>query len=237
MFGGIVVELWDSGLLTRILMLILIVFFAAPAIRGLMSLGRALGRRVRALWRRHRFHKETKWRVEAAELIDALPAFSDLPVDVLNDLAGRVQLRSYTLGETVFRQGDRPDAFHVIRHGRIAVEDQDPGTGDTVILRTLARGDSFGEIGLLKSTRRQATIRAASPVVELFRVDKNAFDRLLADSLDAPAFAPTMQAYSELRDLPAFQRLTADGLAQLLEHGDWVDRGPGRDARRGRGAR
>lgn len=226
-FGGIVRELWDSGLFAQLLMIVLVVFFAGPAIRGLISLGRAIGRRLRAVWRRVRFKRETAWRVEAAELIDALPAFEDLPVDVLNDLAGRVQLRTYTLGETVFRMGDRPDAFYIVRTGRVAVEDVDVETGDTVVLRTLGRGESFGEMGLVTEARRQATIRATSRVVELFRVDENTFDRLLADQLEVPSFAPTMQAYAELRELPPFQRLSADALAELLDHGGWVIASPG----------
>ncbi len=34
-----------------------------------------------------RFRLETGWRVEAAELIDALPLFDDVPEEVLSDLA------------------------------------------------------------------------------------------------------------------------------------------------------
>lgn len=225
-FGGIIVELWDSGLWTRLLMVALVLFFAGPAIRGLITLGRATGRRVRSVARRIRFRVESSWRVEAAEMIDALPAFDDLPVDLLNDLAGRVQLRPVARGDTVFRQGDRADAFYLIRHGRIAIEDQDPETGDTRTIRVMARGESFGEMGLLEAGTRQATARALDQV-ELFRVDKNAFDRLLADQIQAPSFGPTMQAYAELRALPPFQRLASNQLDELLEHGGFVSAQPG----------
>ena len=44
------------------------------------------------------FRAESKWRIEAAELIDELPAFDDLPVEILNDLAGRVALRAIRAG-------------------------------------------------------------------------------------------------------------------------------------------
>ncbi|HEX6844682.1 MAG TPA: cyclic nucleotide-binding domain-containing protein [Actinomycetota bacterium] len=225
-FGGIIVELWNSGLWTRLLMVALVLFFAGPAIRGLLTLARATGRRFRALWRRIRFRVETSWRVEAASLIDALPAFDDLPVDVLNDLAGRVQLRTVARGHTVFRQGDRADAFYVVRRGQVAIEDADPETGDTRTLRILERGDSFGEGGLLEGGTRQAAARALEET-EVFRVDKNVFDRLLADQIDAPEFAPTMQAYAELHALPPFQRLATNQLAELLAHGGFVSAQPG----------
>jgi CRP-like cAMP-binding protein len=225
-FGGILIELWDSGLWTRLLLIALVLFFLGPAIRGLIALVRAMGRRVRAVVRRIRFRTETTWRIEAAEMIDALPAFDDLPVELLNDLAGRVRLRTLPRGDTVFRQGDRADAFYVVRRGRIAIEDQDPETGDTRTIRVLERGEAFGELGLLTAAARQAAARALEEA-EVFRVDKNDFDRLLADQIEAPQFGPTMQLLADLRELPPFQRLTSSDLAELAAHGSFVTVSPG----------
>jgi cAMP-dependent protein kinase regulator len=207
-------------------MIVLILFFAGPAIRGLITLGRATGRRLRAVVRRIRFRTETSWRIEAAEAIDALPAFGDIDVEVLNDLAGRVTLTTFASGDTVFRQGDPADAFYIVRRGRVGVEDKDPETGDTRTLRVLGPGEAFGEIGLLTGAPRQAAVRALEDI-EVFRVDENAFDRLLADEIDAPTFAPTMQAYADLRSLPPFQRLGGADIAVLLDHGDFVSLTPG----------
>ena len=93
-FGNMVGALWRGGPGSRILLLVLALFLAGPAIRGLITLGRTTARRLRGLWRRLKFRFETSWRVEAAEMIDALPAFNELPEDVLSDLAGRVRLVS-----------------------------------------------------------------------------------------------------------------------------------------------
>ena len=144
--------------------MLLVAFLAGPAVRGIFQLLQALVRRVRAFVRRVVFRLESKWRIEAAELIDALPAFDDLPVEILNDLAGRVTLRGFRPGQAVFRQGDRPTAFYVVRKGRVEVEEEDPDSGDTQVLRTLERGDSFGEMGLLESAPREATVRAIDDV-------------------------------------------------------------------------
>jgi CRP-like cAMP-binding protein/Zn-dependent protease len=220
-FGGIVSDLWHGGLGSRLLLLVLALFFAGPAIRGLIALIRALVKRGRAISEHVRFRRQRAWRVEAAEMIDRLPAFEDLPEDVLSDLAGRVRLRSLPPGHPVFRQGDRADAFFVLRQGRLAVEDEHPETGDTRVLRTLEPGESFGELALLSTAPRSATIRAITDV-EVFEIDKPTFDRLLADDIDAPEFAPTMQAFAELRSLTAFRRLTLEDVAVVLEHGDWV---------------
>jgi CRP-like cAMP-binding protein len=62
--------------------------------------------------------------------------------------------------------------------------------------------------------------------VQLFEVDEATFDRLLADDIQAPAFAPTMQELAELRTLSAFRTLTLDDLDEVLEHGAWVQAEP-----------
>ena len=225
-FGSLLSSLWNGGLGSRLLLVLLVVFLGGPAIRGLLQLARALYRRIRGLFRSVLFRAETKWRVEAAEVIDALPVFDDLPVEILNDLAGRVRLRGVRPGQPVFRQGDRPAAFYVVRSGRFVVEEEDPESGDVQVLRHLGRGDPFGELGLLEAAPRGATVRAVDGA-EVFEVDKGTFDRLLADVIHAPNFGPTMQALAELRELPPFAGLGSAGLKELLEHGRWTTVPPG----------
>ena len=225
-FWDLIKGLWDGGPGSRVLLVLLGAFLAGPVIRGLLNLIRALGLRVRALFQAIRFRLETSWRIEAARLIDALPAFDDLPEDVLSDLAGRVGLRILRAGEPVFRQGDQPDAFYIVRKGTVQIEDEDPETGDTRVIRTMTSGESFGEMGLLGSHRRQATVRALDEV-ELFGVDKGTFDRLLAEEMRAPDFGHTMQALAELRELPVFGGLDSEQLTALLEHGTWMTVTPG----------
>ena len=83
-------SLWDGGLISRILLVLLALAFIGPLIRGLFTLGKTVVKRVGELIESPRFRAERSWRVEAAALIDALPAFDDLDEDVLSDLAGRV---------------------------------------------------------------------------------------------------------------------------------------------------
>jgi CRP-like cAMP-binding protein len=225
-FGNLITGLWNGGLGSRVLLAVLALFIAGPAVRGLITLARTTVKRLRALWRKLKFKIETSWRVEAAEMIDALPAFDELPEDVLSDLAGRVRLVGVRPGAPVFRQGDRPDAFYVVRRGTLRIEEEHPDTGDTVVLRMLSRGDSFGELGLLESSPRAATVRADTDA-ELFAVDEATFDRLLAEAIDVPAFKLTLQTLAELRDMPAFSTLDTEELSELLDHGRWVTAVPG----------
>jgi CRP-like cAMP-binding protein/Zn-dependent protease len=225
LFGGLVRALWNGGTATRLLLVATALFVLGPVLRGAIDLVRGAARRVRALVRRVRFRLETRWRVEAAELIDALPAFEDLPEDLLSELAGRVRLRTYRRGQPVVRQGERASAFFVVRRGRLDVIEEDPGGGSRV-LRSLTRGDSFGELGLLEASPRAATVRATEES-EVFEVGKGTFDRLLADEIRAPQFGPTLQAVAELGELSAFAHLGGGELGDLLEHGAWMNVAPG----------
>ena len=163
-FGGLVSSLWNGGIGSRVLLLVLALVFIGPLIRGLIALGRAVFRRGKEIVARVRFRHERGWRVEAAALIDALPAFEDLDEDLLSDLAGRVEVVAVRDQQAVFRRGDQADAFYVVRSGAVRIEDEDPDEGDTIVLTTLHRGDAFGELGLLGSAARSATARAEGDV-------------------------------------------------------------------------
>ena len=85
-FGGLVYSgLWNGRPGSRLLLLLLALFVAAT-IRGLIALVRTSVKRFRVLGRRVKFRFETSWRVEAAEAIDALPAFDELEDGVLSEI-------------------------------------------------------------------------------------------------------------------------------------------------------
>ena len=155
-----------------------------------------------------------------------MPLFDDVPADVLGELAGRVRLKTFARGQPVIRQGDRADAFYVVRRGSFQVVEEDPQTGDERALRVLGRGESFGELGLAEGKARAATVRALEEA-EAFEVDKAAFDHLLADMVHVPHFAPTLQAAVELRAIRCFALLEPDELGDLLRTGEWRRIAPG----------
>ena len=222
LFGGLISDLWRTGWASRILLILLLAMFIGPVLRAVIGAIGVLVKRCSALIRRIRFRFERSWRIEAATLLDGSPAFGDLPGPLLSDLAGRAQLRTVPAGRAVFRRGDRPDAFYVVRSGSVAIVDEDPDTGDDRVLRVIGRGETFGELALLQRVGRAATVRAAEDA-QLFRIDAATFDRLLADRISAPEFAPTVQAYTELREITAFRGLPVNDIRQLLDHGETVN--------------
>jgi len=225
-FGDFVSTMWAAGVLGILGLAVLVAFVAGPLIRAVIVVLRAVGRRVRGLWRQARFSSQRRWRVEAATLLDAQPIFEDLPVEILNEIAGRVRLRSVTQASTVIRQGERADAYYVVRAGTLDVVETDDETGDEQVLRTVGRGEAIGEAGLAQGAPRNATVRATSPV-ELYEIDKSTFEHLLAERAEIPRFAPTLEQMTELRALPPFAHLGPVELADVARRGEWVNVSPG----------
>lgn len=224
-FGGLVTKMWDAGPLGIALLAVLVAFLAGPLLRVVVELVRSVSRAVVGLWRRASFRAQRAWRIEAASLLDTLPIFDDLPAAVLSDIAGRVTLRRAHRETTIVRAGERADAFYLVRSGRLEVVETDPDTHATRVLRIVNTGESFGELGLATGALRNATVRAITDV-ELFAIDKGTFDRLLADRIQLPDIAPTLQALTELRALPTFATLGTDELAALRERGKWQSIAP-----------
>ena len=210
----------------------------ARLIRGLITLVRTPGkRRPRARRERIRFRFETSWRVEAAEMIDALPAFDDLPEDVLSRPRGPGPTgRTSRPGQPVFRQGDRADAFYVVRKRIVAASRRSIRTRAT--RRCSGRWTEATRSAswrCSKSSPTAATVRARART-ELFAVDKATFDRLLATRSTRRRSRLTLQTLAELREMPAFSTLGTEELSELLDARSLGDGQPRRRASRaGRG--
>lgn len=65
----------------------------------------------------------------------------------LEDVAARTRLQRFTAGETIVRQGERPEGLRLVVSGDIQLRSHDPGVGDLAVL-DLAAGDTFGEAAL-----------------------------------------------------------------------------------------
>ena len=113
-----------------------------------------------------------------------LPLFAVLDDDQRAEVAARTREVTVDAGATVAAQGDNAYEFFVIENGQAEVR-----RGDDVIA-TLGDGDVVGEIGLLVTGKRSASIVATTPMtlVAMFARDFRQVERqmpAIADSLRA----------------------------------------------------
>ncbi|HEU5320432.1 MAG TPA: cyclic nucleotide-binding domain-containing protein, partial [Methylomirabilota bacterium] len=104
-------------------------------------------------------------RLDSAAALARSPLFSHLGRLDRARLAGELEEMHFTPGQAIVRQGDRPDGFYVIKHGRAAVQDDTApsAAGDGAQaqpLTTLGPGEVFGEMALLTESPRTATVVA-----------------------------------------------------------------------------
>jgi CRP-like cAMP-binding protein len=102
---------------------------------------------------------------------------ADLSTEQLHELAACGEALSFLPGKIIVAQGDPADAMYLIIEGTAGAYVIDK-PGNETHLRTLEAGAQFGEIGLLESSERTATVRAITPC-RVFRLDQAAFGRLL----------------------------------------------------------
>lgn len=80
--------------------------------------------------------------------------------------------KTYKDGEIIFREGDEGNSMFVIQSGIIEVSKNLP-EGE-MVLRTMTKGEIFGEMALFDRMARSATVKARGEAIVL-RVDKKGF--------------------------------------------------------------
>ena len=122
-------------------------------------------------------------------LVESVPRLAALPPAARADLADAFEEVSVSAGEQIAGEGDFAYQVFAIIEGTARVEQ------DGVRVSTLGPGDLFGEIGLLLTGRRTATIVAETPIRLLVLFDQ-AFRRLSAEH---PELAEVFHAQSRGR--------------------------------------
>ncbi len=166
-------------------------------------------------------------RPDSATALARSPLFSHLGRLDLARLAGELEEMHFAPGQTIVRQGDRPDGFYVIKQGRAAVlagGASAPVSGDGAgeqPLTTLGPGEVFGEMALLTDSPRTATVVAETDLT-VWRLSRPRFETLLdhergiARSIERSLSHRLAAMNHETGALRAFShRLTAAALGRL----------------------
>lgn len=111
-------------------------------------------------------------------LVPRTEVFKGIPSDGVDQLLGEARQRTFCAGSQLVRQGDVGDVMYLILRGRLRVERSHPSLTVPLVLAELGDGDIVGEMGILDSHRRAATVIAIEQT-EALEVTAEALRRLL----------------------------------------------------------
>ncbi len=116
------------------------------------------------------------------ELLKTIPLFHGLNQEDLDRISKSVEIVTISKGEELFHEGDEGSRAYIIKQGEVEIIKESIGREVLVAVRT--GGEVIGEMALLESMKRSATVRARSDSV-FYSIRKEELDRLLNSSPSA----------------------------------------------------
>jgi voltage-gated potassium channel len=128
------------------------------------------------------------------DLIQKIDFLRDASASLIKDLCIKLRPVVFTPGDVVLRAGEIGRHVYFISKGTVEVITSD----GRQILRTLSDGDFFGELALIHSQPRTATVRAVG-YCDFYVLDKDSFRETLTRY---PEFERSIREISDARTLP-----------------------------------
>lgn len=153
--------------------------------------------------------------------------FGHLEGAPLQDVINAFQIGDASQGQDLIVQGAEGDRLYIISEGAVDVHVARPNEDGSMPERgpkvaQLPKGALFGELALMYSAPRAATITVASPSLQFWSLDREPFKMLLAQNSQA-----TLEKYEGwLKDVEIFKTLNHFELAKLSEclHSELFDK-------------
>lgn len=125
------------------------------------------------------------------EMLEKIPLFKGASESLLKELVMNLKPVIYTPEDFIFRKGEIGKSMFFITKGKVQVMDEASNT----VFATLGEGSFFGEIALLTSEPRTASVKSID-YCDLYTLDKETFDNVLARY---PDFKQEMKLKAEER--------------------------------------
>ncbi len=147
--------------------------------------------------------REVALRIKTLKRVELFAQMTDAE---LRKLAERLRYAPFAKGNIISRQGAVAHWLYIIINGDAEVYLETPG-GEKHLLRTLGKGNFFGEMGMMTGAPRAASVVARTDV-ECYRLDKEMFEEILRAR---PAIA------EEMSSILATRRAELDSVLQNID--------------------
>lgn len=111
-----------------------------------------------------------------------LNMFGEISTQLMNRLLDNTEIRHYSSGDVLMREGDDADGLHITISGRLQVETVDEAN-NTIVLAEVRAPETIGELALMSDSARSATVYATRESTVAF-LEKALFDELIARQPD-----------------------------------------------------
>ena len=159
------------------------------------------------------------------DLLARVPLFQELDASDIEKIASVLRSESFRSGDEIVRIGDVGHTLYVVMEGIVAVVY--PSRSSDVELARLGPGEFFGEMAILNSKPRSATVRALEEV-KVLALDKEDFTNIVMES---PEVALRVMAALSVRIRNSDEQISGlserslrDGLTGLLNRRSFHDR-------------
>ena len=152
------------------------------------------------------------------DIIEKVPIFKNATREFIRDIILNLKPVIYTPGDAIVTYGEIGYEMYFISRGEVEVTNEE----GTVSYATLSSGQFFGEIALLLSTPRTATVRT-KVYCDLYVLDKETFDNILQRY---PSFANNVEELAETRRNELGLEKEEDACVEIVEDGTAETTGP-----------
>jgi hypothetical protein len=147
------------------------------------------------------------------DFLRRLHLFRGLSDEELAWAADEMQEQTFQQAGTVFTEGSKADSLYIVFSGRVNISKQ---VKDKVVrIASLVKGDYFGEQGLVKDTKRTASVDAESNTTLLI-LYREPFNRLMAKSFGLHQNFDIMMDSRKLANELQFKWLTENEIIYFL---------------------
>jgi len=108
-----------------------------------------------------------------------IPLFSRMNAEEVKLVAKHMNVIELQPGEILFEEADRGNFMCFIAHGSLDVIKQSVNSGQEIVITSLRKGQSIGEMSVIENLPRSATIKARDNA-KLFILSQAAFDLIMS---------------------------------------------------------